>query len=294
MKTGPRHTDLSAAVEIARLAFGHLRTHPGLSYAPDIGLEQRIAARLLHDRHPVAPDPLLAVYDGTLLATAAVGFVVTAARFCWRRRWSAPRQLEWARVRPSPVSSVSTVEGPVVVDGDELPVPDQLAAGLRGFLEEMAARQQVPEAGPYRVAGPTESLTAAVDMITRVTWETLGAMHGLVYYPFISATQLARSRLAMRVPATEDVAVLYEDAFEGRPRGFLFTPARLYWHRGDGRSASVAWRDALGVRVERPWVFVDDEQLPWGLMLGARADLPRAMGQLLVMLAERARSGELG
>jgi hypothetical protein len=275
-----------AAVDVTRLAYGHLGPGTEISYAPDIRPETRIGARLIHARHLPRDEPLLVVYDSSLFGTATSGFVMTPVRFCWRCSWSLPKQIEWTRLRPK---VVSWVKGRITIAGAEVPVDADLGSDLGRFLEEMSSRPGAHETTPYRAAGQREEIT--VEAITRLTWEKLGAMQGLHYHPFIPRRHLKRGRAAVGLSTAEDVAVLYEDRVQGAPQGFLVTPQRLYWHRWDRASASMALRDIVRVLVTPTSVVVGYERLPWTLMLNARPELPRAMGLLFKALGEEARGG---
>ena len=290
MKTHLRRPDRFAAIDITRLAYSHLGLCTEISYAPDICLERRIGAHVIHAHHLPRDEPLLVVYDNGLLGTATSGFVMTSVRFCWRCPWSLPEQIEWERLRKTVVSSM---KGRITIAGAEVPVNADLANHLERFLEEMVSRAGVQETNPYRAPGQIEEIAGPVEVIGQLTWEKLGAMQGLHYYPFIPEHQLARSRAAVRLSTAEDVAVLYEDQVYGTPQGFLLTPQRLYWHHCNGAFASVALRDIVQVQVAPTSVVIGDERLPWTLMLDARAELTRAMGQLFEMLGEKARGGAL-
>ena len=287
-----------ASDEIARLAYGHLGKLPELSYAPVIRPEKKLGARLTYGRHLRKGEPILVLYDGTFFGSGSQGFVVTAARFCWRNHRAMPRQSEWEQLHPE---MVSVRDGSLAIARDLVHVDNSLAGDLGSFLQEMAWRMRSRGSTPYRIArmmDASEGAAAIADTIALLAWQKLGAMSGLRYYPFIEPQKIARAKAKHRGQLLEEegLAALYEDTLRGVPRGFVITGKSLYWHASDGSTGMIAWRGARQAQFVdgEVSVKVDGTFLPWTLMFEDRADLPQSLVSLFHALVEKAYRGEFG
>jgi hypothetical protein len=289
-----------AALEIGRLAYGHLGLSDGLSYAPEISPAKEAIARARIAPAVPADEPLLVLYDSTFLGTAMRGFAITQRRFCFRSALGAPRAIEWEELR----SSAVTVRGGLGIGGDSLRVSSSMVEDTARLLDEIARRLALREVTPYRQAAtldPTEGADAWTDAVARVAWRHLGALAGARYHPFIPPARLARARAALgsKLPAHETPAVVYEDAFRA-PQTFVITRERLAWCTGATYESPRRCEAFLWAKLRQGDIVADDSAvrvrdsaLPWLRAIDARPGLVGAMAALFHELADGAKSQQL-
>jgi hypothetical protein len=276
-----------APQEIVGLARGWLGQRSDVSYAPQIPSLKEMAARAAHDAYLPEGEPVLVLYDGTLLGSADNGFLVTPERLCWKNFFEHPRQIAWSEIEPA---SIVPDVGRVAISGGSIVVSGDLVSHAARFLAEMASRARRERGGPYRRAVDADGEPAAVARLAMLARRLLGEVEDLHYHPAIPPQKLRRARAAhaARLPAREAVAVLYDDTlFGGAEEGFLLTANRLCYKNLSTGPASVAWvdLDPEGVSQRRNVVYV-----PGGaLLFTAQGELAVPVAALLARLGREAR-----
>jgi hypothetical protein len=278
-----------APQEIVDLGRAWLGQRNDVSYAPQIPSLKEVTARAAHEAYLPEGEPVLVLYDGTLLGGADNGFLVTPERLCWKNFFEHPRQIGWSEIDPAAV--VSDV-GRVAIAGGSIMVSGDLVPHAAHFLAEMASRARREPGGPYRraVDAGTEGERGAAARLAMLARRQLGEVEDLHYHPAIPPQKLRRARAAhaARLPAGEAVAVLYDDTlFGGAEEGFLLTAHRLCYKNLSSGPASVAWvdLDPEGISQRRNVVYV-----PGGAMLfTAQGELAAPVAALLARLGRDAR-----
>jgi hypothetical protein len=291
-----------AALEIGRLAYGHLGSSDELSYAPSIPRAKEAIARARIAAQAQADEPLLVLYDGTWLGSGTRGFAVTERRFCFRSAFGAPRAITWEELR----SSAVTVRGGLGIGRHTLRVRGDMIEDTALFLDEMGRRLATRESTLYRQAATLDLADDAdgqADSVALSIWRHMGALGGARYHPFILPPRLARARAALgkHLPVGETPALVYEDSLRLAPQGFVITPERLAWYAGDtydgpGGRGAFLWSslDRSEIQAENSAVHVRGRALPWLKWMGAPDGSTDAMVTLFRELAEGAEQRRAG
>lgn len=236
--------------EIVAVARRWLGGSTGVFFAPHVPPLEESGARGAHGAYLLESEPVLVLYDATLLGTGENGFVVTSSRLCWKNLLDHPRQIAWGELDPQGISSRI---GRVDLAGGSMMVSGELSSLVAGFLGEMASRARPERGGPYRrsststSASPEEDEEAAVARLVTLARKRLGEERNLHYDPAIPPRKLRKARAmhAAHLPPGEEVAVLHDDTLFGdAEEGFLLTRRRFCWKNLSGDAASLTW-DAL-------------------------------------------------
>jgi len=92
-----RALDHGAVIRLARrVLVGCQRVY----YQPVIPRRAEEGARAVHAGHLPALEPILFLYDNTLLGSGHDGFAITPARICWKNFLERPCQVPWHRLTP--------------------------------------------------------------------------------------------------------------------------------------------------------------------------------------------------
>jgi hypothetical protein len=261
-------------------------------YAPAIPPDKERGARAAHAAHLPESEPILVLYDATILGAADNGFVVTAARLCWKTLFDHPRQIAWSDLDPA---SVRAREDAVTVAGGTITVYGDLPPNAAAFFVEMAAQARAPDAGPYRRtaesgAGAPEGAPFDVPRLVALARQHLGEVEDVFYHPAIPPAKLRKARAvhALSLDADEVVAVLYDDTlFGSAEEGFLLTPTRLAMKSVTTLPESLPWREIDPTTIAPSGIVV--HVMKGILMLTSRRELVVPVATLLTTLAREAR-----
>jgi hypothetical protein len=288
-----RRRVVGAPHEILAVARHWLGREVGVHYRPEVPMFKESIARGVHAAYLPDAEPVLVLYDATLLGTGENGFVVTPERLCWKNLLDHPRQIAWGEIDPG---SLIPRIGSVDMAGGSISITGGLASPVAGFLAEMASRCRREPGGPYRHAADAgeaaEDETSAVANLTALARRHLGEGDDLYYYPAIPTTKLreARETHAAHLAADEVVAVLYDDTvFGGAEEGFLITPLRLCWKNLPSLPASLSWDAIDPDRVFGGAGVVHVMGRP--VHLTAQSEIAAQVATLVVALAREARRG---
>jgi hypothetical protein len=280
-----------APQEIVALARRWLGQRGDVFYAPQVPSVKEMTARASHEAYLPDDEPVLVLYDGTVLGSAVNGFLVTPERLCWKNLLEHPRQIAWSEIDPE---AIVPEAGRVAIAGGSIALSSDLAPRVARLLAEVASRSLGERGGPYRraVDVDTDGDPAAVTRLAKVARRQLGELEDLHYHPAIPPRKLLRARAAhaASLPAAEAVAVLYDDTvFGGAEEGFLMTAHRLCYKNLSTGPASLAWVDLDPEKISqsRNAVFV-----PGGaLLFTAQGELAPLVAALLARLGREARRG---
>jgi len=250
-------------LDILAIARRHLGTASSLFYAPEIPAKKLAAARAEHAVHLPESEPILVLYDVTVLGGGDEGFLATPERLCWRNFLATPRQVQWRELDPATV----VVAGPELrISGGQLhllpsgPGPARLAA----FLLEAAAAAAASGRGPYRGEAPAGPLEDRV--VVRLARRQIGDLRTVHYAPSIPPrkAEAARRVHTDHLPPWEDILVLHDaTVFGGAAEGFVLTGARLCWKNAFGGARHARWTavDPTAVVEERGDVRLGSERV---------------------------------
>jgi len=235
--------------EIVALARRWMGEVDPVYHAPSIPRAKEERARRVHAQHLPESEPILVLYDGTVFGSAENGFVVTAARLCWKNLLEHPRQIGWSEIDPASVEPDD--DGGIVVAGGSINAIGGLApAAAAAFLREMAARAGAGSDGPYRLGAVRprdgdEDAPITLSRLVSLSRSYLGEAADVFYHPAIPPAKLAKVRATHRrhLPAGEEIAALYDDTlFGGAAEGFALTTRRLCWKSLADEADAREWR----------------------------------------------------
>jgi hypothetical protein len=271
------------------LGKGHIGGTGAVHYAPSIPRSKESGARAAHGSGLPDSEPILILYDATLLGGGEDGFLITPERLCWKNAFEHPRQIAWSDIDPA---SITPARGKVGVAGGLIGVSGELCAGVARLLADLVTRYRIPDTSPYRRS--VEEIEVAlpgqvpVTRLVALARQKLGEVEHVYYHPSIPAPKL-RSSLAMRA-RDETVAVLYDDTlFGSAAEGFFLTPERVGWKNLVGPPLAARWVeiDPAAVSASGNIVFLG----PGAIQITARVDIVAGVAGLLASLAAEARKG---
>jgi hypothetical protein len=285
---------VGAPHEIVGLARRWLGRGSAVFYAPHVPSLKESLARGAHEVYLPESEPVLVLYDGTVLGSAENGFVVTPERLCWKNFLEHPRQIAWSEIDPA---RVVPDLGRVSIAGGSIAVSSDLVGQTARFLTEMAGRCQAEPGGPYRrtagaAAESAEGRHQAVARLARTARRQLGEVDDLYFYPAIPPQKLRKARAthAAHLASGELCAVLYDDTvFGGAEEGFLLTTHRLCWKNLSSGSEAVAFGDLdpQSVSARRNVVRL----MGSAIHFTAQSELAGPVAALLTALVREARGG---
>ena len=242
--------DLATPDAIRDLIGARLRAESRLFVSPDpIPSRQETKVRKVHRGWLPDDEPIIALYDDTLLGSGADGFALTTRRLLWRSFLGHPRQLLWTDLDPA---DISVEEGTLWIAGNQLPTlvlaqVEELAALLRelGKRHKSAELPRAPEAG-----------ISAAALLKRARVH-LGERESVFYAPALPKRKLRTVRRVHAMPDEEDVLVLIDDSPLGSAAdSVVLTDRRL------------CWRGRRTVLESRPWIeLVRRKEPDFGLRL---------------------------
>ena len=89
--------------EMIRLAHQQLGLQEDDHYAPRIPPHKEAAMCAVHDLVPSVEEPVLVLYDDTLLGGARDGYIITPGQICWKNTFAAPRSISWRHLQEDEV-----------------------------------------------------------------------------------------------------------------------------------------------------------------------------------------------
>jgi len=226
------------------LAHEHLDGLPNLSIAPDIAPRKLRRARSIHELHLGAGEPILVLFDSTVLGSGEDGFVATPSQICWKNFLEYPRRVRWDELAQTAVEAHGRhveiargqVEVPSIAGGPER---------VRAFLLACAVRAPV-SATPYREPAQPRDVLTVEQLIVQTARRALGELSWVHYRPSIPPKMVAAARIVheRHLAASEDILVLYDDTLFGSGNdGVVLTERGLCWRNFWGAAESLAWSE---------------------------------------------------
>lgn len=252
--------------EIRTLISSRLHSEAHFFVAPDV-LPAKLLTRVRQIHNIWLPDdePVLALYDDTLLGSGADGFALTTRRLVWRNFLEHPRQIQWTDLDPSAVD----------LDEDELNVAEsRLSTGaikqreaLAGVLAELGDRHH--GADLPRDADP---LSPAV--ILKLARWYIGELPSVFYAPALPARKVRTVRRLHHLPDSEKVLVILDDTlFGSASEGIVITNQRVCWKHLLDPPDSMMWSEMKPRRDGQPLIS--------GLQLTLQPDALTPLHELL-------------
>lgn len=229
---------------VLSLAREHLDGMAGVFVGPDIPERKLARARAAHAGHVEAREPIVVLFDATLLGSGEDGFLATPERFAWKNLMEHPRAVRWGDLARTPVHALGRR---VEIARGLVPVPwvHDGAERVRDFLIACGRRTRAL-AAPYRdVVRDREPRTLA-DRIVATARRALGELDWVHYRPSIPAKMLEAVRLihARSLAPGEEVLVLYDDTVLGSGNdGLLLTERRVCWRNFWSTAEAMDWVD---------------------------------------------------
>lgn len=222
----------------------HLGGLPGVSVAPHIPERKLKNARAAHALHLGPDEPILVLYDATVLGGGDEGFLATPSQLCWRSFLEHPRRILWDDLADV---SLTAVDRHVLIRHGEVQTPwtEGAAARVRDFLAECGRRAR-GGAAPYRDPGREDLDASLGETILKLARHGFGELGFIHYAPSIPPKMLAKVRAvhARALHPAEEIIVLYDDTLFGSGTdGLLFAERHLCWRTFLGDAAAIAWQD---------------------------------------------------
>lgn len=250
------HLQLLSSDLVITLAHEHLAGLPNVSIAPVILPRKARRAREAHALHLREDEPILVLFDGTLLGGGEDGFVATPWQICWRNFLEHPRRVRWSDLSETTIGARGRN---LEIAGGQVPMPWSGAPErVRAFLLACLARAQV-SATPYRQPLRERDARTLDQAIIQKVRRALGELDWIHYRPSIPAKMLAAARIVhgKHLPPHEEILVLYDDTLFGSGNdGIVFTEQGILWRNFWGPAEAAAWRE-----IDPELVFVDGDML---------------------------------
>ncbi|MFT5681172.1 MAG: hypothetical protein ACI8RZ_002078 [Myxococcota bacterium] len=221
--------------EIHALISSRLHSEAHFFVSPD-ALPAKLLTRIRQIHHIWLPDdePILALYDDTLLGSGADGFALTTHRLLWRNFLEHPRQIRWTDLDPSAVD----------LDEDDLIVAEsRLSTGsiqqrdeLAGVLQELGDRHHGAE-----LSGSNPLNSAVILKLAR--WY-IGELPSVFFAPALPARKLNTARKLHGLSEDERVLVIIDDTlFGSASEGIVITNQRVCWKHLLDPPDAMKWSD---------------------------------------------------
>lgn len=296
MEPEPRNADVVAEDVVLSLAREHLEGLAGVFLGPDIPDKKLARARAAHARHVGAQEPIVVLFDATLLGSAEDGFLATPERFAWKNLMEHPRAMRWSHLARTPVQALGHR---VEIARGLVPVPwvPGGAERVRDFLFACGHRTMALGA-PYRDIARDQEPKTLGDRIVATARRALGELDWVHYRPSIPPKMLAAVRLvhARSLAPGEEVLVVYDDTVLGSGNdGLVLTERRVCWRNFWSAAEAMEWVDVAPDRiaVDGDLLALDgDPTSPRRIDLRMRPGMARAVGDVLrgIALAVQAQA----
>lgn len=193
----------------------------GFYKMPTEDCERLARVRKVHSAHLPADEPVLGIYDDTLMGSAKEGFVITEKRLCWKNSLHAPQFVLWQDLL---LENLETTETQVAIMKTDIGVNlnRNVLDCLAPFLNAVKALELPPS---YSLPSPEMKLLQSA-------YTYLGKQSGLYYFPHIPKVkfQAAKESYCPGLPAEERPLVLYDDTLMGgADNGLILTGTAIYW-----------------------------------------------------------------
>jgi hypothetical protein len=226
------------------LAGEHLAGLKGVVLAPEIPPRKLGGARHAHGVHLRANEPIVVLYDSSMLGGGGDGFIATPSQFCWKNFLEYPRRAGWDDLAHMPIVAL---DRHVEIARGEVPAPWVTGAPerLHAFLRACSRRMRAG-ATPYRARDREIELRAWADTLLTTARRKLGELDWVHYRPSIPPKMLAAARIvhARHLSADEEILVLYDDTLFGSGNdGIVLTERGVYWRNFWGAAEAIAWGD---------------------------------------------------
>ena len=223
--------------------------------------EERV--RSIHRAWLPDDEPILALYDDTLLGTGADGFALTSRRLVWRNFLGHPRQLLFSDLDPSAIDLDE--DGFVVAESQLSAIAISQREALAGLLQELGERHHGAD---LPQGGLTSSIHPAT-LIKQSRW-FVGEVPSVFYAPALPQRKHRTVRRVHQLADTERVLVIIDDTLLGSAaEGIVLTSHRL------------CWKALLQPPQSLPWGEVGRRLDPTSLRLTLRPDILTGLTGLL-------------
>lgn len=232
------------------LAREHLSGLEDLFTAPNIPARRLRGAAATHALALQQGEPIVLLYDVTLLAGGDIGFVATPARLCYRNHFEYPRSLRWDELARLQL----TVRGGEIDLGRgkmTALMSEPAAKRVCAFLEA-CCRRRPPAATPYREISEARAPITFADLVVAAARRALGELEWVHYAPSIPARKARAARIAhaRHLAPEREILVLYDDTVFGAGNdGFLFTEQGLCWRNFWSTAESMRWSEIEAERI---------------------------------------------
>jgi hypothetical protein len=194
----------------------HLSVYPDTLPAPKVARIRRLHRSWLPD-----DEPILALYDDTLLGSGADGFALTTRRLVWRSFLGHPRQIRWTDLDPAAVD---------LDDGDLMVAESRLSTGSITQISELAGL--IAELGDRHRGGdlPADSDPLSPAVLIKLARWYIGELPSVFYAPALPPRKLHGVRRTHRLPDDERVLAIIDDTLLGSAsEGIVLTSERVCW-----------------------------------------------------------------
>lgn len=208
---------------ISILIGSRLHAEARLSVFPgSIPPRQEAVVRQIHCAWLPDDEPILALYDDTLLGSGADGFALTTRRLLWRNFLGHPRQLRWTELDPA---TVVLEKEALRISGCRLPtLALKQVHALASLLQTLGSRH----CGADRPRPMGAGIDAAALVKRARSW--LGERAAVFYAPALPARKLRTARKIHAVSDDERVLVIIDDTLLGSAaQGVVLTDRRVCW-----------------------------------------------------------------
>lgn len=254
MRSPPKQASpiaLTSADVLAALAYEHLTGLHDVFVAPDLPARKEAGARAAHALHLRDREPIVVLFDSTVLGGAEEGFVATPSQLCWKNTLEHPRSITWDALAEARVEAFTRH---VSIAGGRMEVPWSAAAAakVRAFVTAVAAHARAPRPATYRSAPRLREPESLAERIVDVARRALGELDFVHYCPSIPRKMEAAIRVvhARHLAPDDPLLVVYDDTLFGSGNdGIVLTERGVCWRSFWGTAEARSWRRLAAERV---------------------------------------------
>lgn len=211
---------------------------------PDISEKQLANVRKVHARHLPEDEPILALYDDTVLGSGKDGLVITEHRVCWNAAFSGGNYLLWSELPHCKAAKLLPTG--VEIGGTLVSVFSLHKEVASLFFDLLQAISQL-DLVPLHTHPPGEWKVLSRGLAT------LGRHSRVSYHPYHSPAWLAKlpSLYKKHWAKEEHPLIAFDDTLMGAGTdGFVATKSRLLWRNAFSAPNSLLWREMTADEIE--------------------------------------------
>ncbi|MDG1478490.1 MAG: hypothetical protein P8R54_02820 [Myxococcota bacterium] len=257
--------------EIRALISSQLHSEAHFFVTPDAPPEKVLTrVRQIHDIWLADDEPILALYDDTLLGSGADGFALTTQRLVWRNFLEHPRQIRWVDLEPA---AVKHEDDDLIVAESRLSTSAiRQCAALAEVLAVLGERHHSAD-----LLHASEPLRPAT--ILKLARGHIGEQPAIFYAPALPDRKLRTVRTLHRLPEDERVLVIIDDTlFGSASEGVVITSQRVCWKHLLDPPDAMLWSEMKPRKDGKPVIS--------GLQLTLQSDLLMPLHTLLRAVAQ--------